>query len=82
MLVLVLDLWAPKRERDPLAIILFHHSDREIRRILEDEQEHEHDFSTSAFRLKVVLSSGRRIEVGPDFDSDTFERLVKILERL
>jgi hypothetical protein len=31
---------------------LFHHFDREIRRILEDEheQEHEHDFSTSAFR--------------------------------
>ena len=35
-----------------------------------------------ACALKVVLSSGRRIEVGPDFDSDTFERLVKILERL
>jgi hypothetical protein len=35
-----------------------------------------------ACALKVVLSSGGRIEVGPDFDSDTFERLVKILERL
>ena len=32
--------------------------------------------------LKIVLSSGRQIEVGPDFDSDTLERLVKILERL
>jgi hypothetical protein len=30
---------------------LFHHSDREICRILEDEHEQEHDFSTSAFRL-------------------------------
>ena len=35
-----------------------------------------------ACALSVVLSSGRRIEVGPDFESDTFERLVKILERL
>lgn len=34
-----------------------------------------------ACALKVALTSGRRIEVGPDFDSDTFERLVKILER-
>jgi len=54
--VLVLDLWdfgAEKREPDPLATIFFHHSDREICRILEgeDEQEHEHDFSTSAFRI-------------------------------
>jgi hypothetical protein len=32
--------------------------------------------------FRTVLSSGRRIEVGPDFDSDTFERLVRILERL
>src|SRR5262245_40768550 len=32
--------------------------------------------------IKIVLTSGRRIEVDPDFDSDTFERLVKILERL
>jgi hypothetical protein len=31
--------------------------------------------------LKVVLNSGRRIEVGPDFDSDSFERLVRILNR-
>ncbi|MBV8640675.1 MAG: hypothetical protein JO070_04745 [Verrucomicrobia bacterium] len=37
---------APKREPDPSAIILFHYSDREIGKILEDEheQEHEHDF--------------------------------------
>ena len=36
---------APKREPDPSAIILFHHFDLEICRILEDEheQEHEHD---------------------------------------
>ena len=40
-----------KREPDPLAIILFHPSDREICRILEDEHEQEHDFSTSAFRI-------------------------------
>jgi len=32
---------APKREPDPLAIILFHHFDREICRILEDEHEHD-----------------------------------------
>jgi len=38
---------APKKEPDPSAIILFHHVDREIRRILEDEQEHEHDFVVS-----------------------------------
>ena len=30
---------APKREPDPSAIILFHHFDREIRRILEHEHE-------------------------------------------
>jgi hypothetical protein len=44
---------SPKREPDPSANILFHHSDREICWILEDEheQEHEHDFSTSAFRF-------------------------------
>jgi len=49
IVVLVLELWdsAPKRELDPLAIIFFHHSDREICRILEDEHEQEHDFSTS-----------------------------------
>ena len=53
VVVLVLDLWdsAPKREPDPSAIILFRHSDREICRILEHEQEHEHDFSNSAFRF-------------------------------
>ena len=31
--------------------------------------------------LAVVLPSGRRIEVHPDFDTSTFERLVAILER-
>jgi hypothetical protein len=31
--------------------------------------------------LAVVLSSGRRIEVNPDFDTNTFERLVSALER-
>ena len=31
--------------------------------------------------LAVVLTSGRRIEVHPDFDTDTFERLVSTLER-
>src|SRR5262249_17866566 len=30
--------------------------------------------------LAVVLRSGRRIEVHPDFDTSTFERLVAILE--
>jgi hypothetical protein len=28
-----------------------------------------------------VLSGGRRIEVRPDFDTNTFERLVGVLER-
>jgi len=32
--------------------------------------------------LAVVLSGGRRIEVHPDFDTDTFERLVSVLERV
>ena len=32
--------------------------------------------------LAVVLSGGRRIEVHPDFDTSTFERLVGILERV
>jgi hypothetical protein len=32
--------------------------------------------------LAVVLSRGRRVEVCPDFDTNTFERLVKALERL
>jgi hypothetical protein len=32
--------------------------------------------------LAVVLSGGRRIEVHPDFDTDTFERLVSLLERV
>ena len=31
--------------------------------------------------LGVVLSGGRRIEVHPDFDTNTFERLVSALER-
>ena len=31
--------------------------------------------------LAVVLSSGRRIEVHPDFDMGTFERLMSVLER-
>ena len=31
--------------------------------------------------LVVVLPGGRRIEVHPDFDTNTFERLVGILER-
>ena len=31
--------------------------------------------------LAVVLPGGRRIEVHPDFDASTFERLVDILER-
>ena len=31
--------------------------------------------------LTVLLSGGRRIEVHPDFDTNTFERLVGILER-
>jgi hypothetical protein len=31
--------------------------------------------------LAVVLLGGRRIEVRPDFDTSTFERLVGILER-
>jgi len=35
--------------------------------------------STSA--LEVVLSGGRSIEVRPDFDSDTLERLLSVLER-
>ena len=34
-----------------------------------------------ACALEVVLSSGRRIEVRPDFDSGTLERLLSILER-
>src|SRR5208337_5306692 len=32
--------------------------------------------------LAVVLLGGRRIEVHPDFDTSTFERLVSLLERL
>jgi hypothetical protein len=32
--------------------------------------------------LDVVLPGGRRIEVHPDFDTSTFERLVSLLERV
>jgi hypothetical protein len=32
--------------------------------------------------LAVVLPGGRRIEVHPNFDTDTFERLVSALERV
>lgn len=32
--------------------------------------------------LEVVLSHGRRIEVWPDFDSGTLERLVRALEKV
>jgi len=32
--------------------------------------------------LAVVLPGGRRIEVNPDFDTNTFERLVSALERV
>ena len=31
--------------------------------------------------LAVVLPGGRKIEVHPDFDTSTFERLMGILER-
>ena len=57
VLVVVLDLWdlgAEKRARF-FGNNLFHHSDREISRILEHEQEHEHDLSTSAFGFKATL---------------------------
>ena len=36
----------------------------------------------SAGGLDVVLRGGRRIEVHPDFDTSTFERLVNALERV
>ncbi|MGA9980563.1 MAG: hypothetical protein WBQ08_18225 [Candidatus Sulfotelmatobacter sp.] len=32
--------------------------------------------------LTVVLPGGRRVEVHPDFDTSTFERLVSLLERV
>jgi hypothetical protein len=35
---------------------------------------------SSGYALEVVLSSGRRIGVRPDFDSGTLERLLQILE--
>jgi hypothetical protein len=36
----------------------------------------------ASWGLAVVLPGGRRIEVHPDFDSDAFERLVSLLERV
>jgi len=39
----------------------------------------EHDATCG---LAVVLPGGRRIEVHPDFDTSTFERLVSVLERV
>ena len=36
----------------------------------------------SSCGLAVVLPGGRRIEVHPDFDTNTFERLVNALERV
>jgi len=33
-------------------------------------------------RLTVVLPGGRRIEVRPDFDASTFERLMSVLEQV
>jgi hypothetical protein len=36
----------------------------------------------SSCGLAVVLPGGRRIEVRPDFDTNTFERLVNALERV
>ena len=36
----------------------------------------------SSCGLAVVLPDGRRIEVHPDFDTNTFERLVSALERV
>jgi len=35
-----------------------------------------------ACALKVVLPKGRRIEVRPDFDWGTLERLLNVLERV
>jgi hypothetical protein len=35
-----------------------------------------------SYGLAVILPSGRRIEVHPDFDTGTFERLVSLLERV
>jgi hypothetical protein len=35
-----------------------------------------------SYGLAVVLLGGRRIEVHPDFDTNTFERLVSALERM
>ena len=32
--------------------------------------------------LAVVLPGGRRIEIHPDFDTNAFERLVSLLERV
>jgi hypothetical protein len=37
--------------------------------------------SRPACALEVVLCGGRSIKVGPDFDSETLERLLSVLER-
>ena len=39
-----------------------------------------HGTAPSECALEVVLSSGRRIEVRPQFDSGTLERLLHVLE--
>ena len=39
-------------------------------------------YLAATWGLAVVLPGGRRIEVHPDFDSNTFERLVSVLERV
>jgi hypothetical protein len=38
--------------------------------------------SRPACALEVAVFSGRRIEVWPDFDSETLERLIHVLERV
>jgi len=35
-----------------------------------------------SYRLAVVLPGGRRIEVHPNLDTSTFERVVSVLERV
>jgi hypothetical protein len=37
---------------------------------------------TACAQVAVVLRSGRRIELGADFDSGVFERVVRVLERI
>jgi len=36
----------------------------------------------SSCGLALILPGGRRIEIHPDFDTSTFERLVSLLERV